>query len=100
MFNISLVLIRVPFKAFKSRGMYSNVSKCNAKMFVCNTHVCIKTTITSSVKDTVPKRYFCFGSFMFFFCLAFAMPLRASVYMCLVVTRWERADLVALFCGV
>ena len=30
---------------------------------------------------------------MFFFCLVFAMPLCASVYMCLVVTCWERADL-------
>ena len=28
-----------------------------------------------------------------FFCLVFAMPLCASVYMCLVVTCWERADL-------
>ena len=28
------------------------------------------------------------------------MPLYASVYMCLVVTCWERADLLALFCGV
>ena len=28
------------------------------------------------------------------------MPLCASVYMCLVVTCWERADLVALVCGV
>ena len=35
-----------------------------------------------------------------FFCLVFAMPLCASVYMCLVVTCWERADLLALFCGV
>ena len=35
-----------------------------------------------------------------FFCLVFAMPLYASVYMCLVVTCWERADLLALFCGV
>ena len=26
-----------------------------------------------------------------FFCLVFAMPLCASVYMCLVVTCWERA---------
>ena len=31
-----------------------------------------------------------------FFCLAFAMPLCVSVYMCLVVTCWERADLLAL----
>ena len=28
------------------------------------------------------------------------MPLYASVYMCLVVTCWERADLLALVCGV
>ena len=38
-------------------------------------------------------------SFMFF-CLVFAMPLYASVCMCLVVTYWERADLLALVCGV
>ena len=35
-----------------------------------------------------------------FFCLVFAMLLCASVYMCLVVTCWERADLLALVCGV
>ena len=28
-----------------------------------------------------------------FFCLVFAMPLCGSVYMCFVVTCWERADL-------
>ena len=38
--------------------------------------------------------------FYVFICLVFAMPLCASVYMCLVVTWWERADLSALFCGV
>ena len=37
---------------------------------------------------------------MFFFCLAFAMPLCASVYMCLVATCLERTDLLALVCGV
>ena len=36
----------------------------------------------------------------FFFCLVFALSLCASVYMCLVVTCWERADLFALVCGV
>ena len=36
----------------------------------------------------------------FFFCIVFAMPLYASVYMCLVVTCCERADLLALVCGV
>ena len=38
--------------------------------------------------------------FYVFFCLVFALPLYASVYMCLVVTCWERADLLALVCGV
>ena len=35
-----------------------------------------------------------------FFYLVFAMPLCASVYMCLVVTCREGADLLALVCGV
>ena len=42
--------------------------------------------------------FFC-GYFVFF-CFVFAMPLCSSVYMCLVVTRYERADLLALVCGV
>ena len=37
---------------------------------------------------------------MYFFCRVVAMPLHASVYMCQVVTRWERTDLLALVCGV
>ena len=37
---------------------------------------------------------------MFLFCLVFAMSLCASVYMCFVVTCWERADLLGLVCGV
>ena len=49
----------------------------------------------------VPRRYFFCGSFMFLFCLVYAlMSLYASVYMCFVVTCWERADLLALVCGV
>ena len=36
---------------------------------------------------------------MFLFSLVFAMSLCASVYMCFVVTCWERADLSALVCG-
>ena len=35
-----------------------------------------------------------------FFCLAFAMSLCGSVYMCLVITCLERADLLATVCGV
>ena len=38
--------------------------------------------------------------FYVFFCFVFAMPLYVSVYMCLVVISWERADLLALVCGV
>ena len=38
--------------------------------------------------------------FYVFFCLTFAVPLCASVYIRLVVTCWERADLLALVCGV
>ena len=37
---------------------------------------------------------------LFFFYFVFAMPLYASVYVCLVVTCCERADLLALVCGV
>ena len=37
---------------------------------------------------------------MFFFLSCVAMFLCASVYMCFVVTCWERADLLALVCGV
>ena len=37
---------------------------------------------------------------MFLFGLVFDMSLCASVYMCLVVTCWERADLLALVCVV
>ena len=34
-----------------------------------------------------------------FFCLVCVMPLCASVYLCLLVTYWERASLSALVCG-
>ena len=37
---------------------------------------------------------------IFFFCLVFAMPLCISVYKCIVVTCCERADHLALLCGV
>ena len=33
---------------------------------------------------------------MLLFCLVFVMSLCTSVYMCFVVTCWERADLLAL----
>ena len=38
--------------------------------------------------------------FLFRLVIVFAMSLCASVCMCFVVTCWERADLLALVCGV
>ena len=55
-----------------------------------------KNSLSPPVKyftDRLRWYFFC-GSFIFF-CLAFALPLCVSVYMCLVVTCWERADLLA-----
>ena len=46
------------------------------------------------------KAVFLLWIFYVFFCLVFSLPLCASVYMCLVVTCWERTDLLALVCGV
>ena len=56
-------------------------------------------TLSECALLRVPRWYFFCGSFMFF-CLVCAMHLYVSVYMCLVVTCWERADLLALVCGV
>ena len=36
---------------------------------------------------------------IYIFCLLFVLPVCASVYLCLVVTCWERADLLARVCG-
>ena len=44
--------------------------------------------------------FFLLWIFYVFFCLVFAMSLCASVYMCFVVHCWERADHLALVCGV
>ena len=60
-----------------------------------------KTSLSPPVKYFTDrsKADFFGGSFMFL-CLMFAMPLCASVYLCLVVTYWERAGLLARVCGV
>ena len=62
--------------------------------------VCNLVILISRYGTDVSRQYFFCGSFMFFSCLVFAVRLCASVYMCLVVTCWERADLLALVCGV
>ena len=51
-----------------------------------------KREFQKNILLTVPRRYFFCGSFMFLFCLVFAMSLYASVYMCFVITCWKRAD--------
>ena len=53
-----------------------------------------------NISLTVSRRYFFCGSLCVFFYVLFAMTLYASVYLCLVVTCWESADLLALICGV
>ena len=50
---------------------------------------CVVWCLIVSIPDFCPLSYF-----------AFVIPLCASVYLCLVVTCWERADLLTLVCGV
>ena len=66
-----------------------------AVMFVVFCHFPKCSWSTSELKARVAWYFFC-GSYMCFFCLVFVMPLYASVYLCLVVTCWDRADLLAL----
>ena len=63
--------------------------------------------IVSSIKLSLPGKYFAdisnavlFCGPLYFFCLVFVIPLCPSVNLCLVVIYWERADLLALVCGV
>ena len=78
-------------------------------------HLCVLIHILTKGEVTAPlnwfkysmkyftdrsKTVFFYGSFVFFFCLVCYAFVRASVYMSLVVTCWERADLLALVCGV
>ena len=56
-----------------------------------------ETSVSPPVKyftDRSKKVHICL------FCLVFVVPLCASVYLCLVVTSLERADLLVLVCGV
>ena len=47
---------------------------------------------------TVPRRYFFCGSFVLLMSCVF--HVFAPVHCCLVVTSWEKADLLALVCDV
>ena len=76
--------------------------------FVLNCKKGIKSATQIETGLSPPVKYFTDRSqdvlllwiFYVSFCLVFAMPLCASVYMCLVVTCWERADLLTLHCVV
>ena len=90
-----------PYKArFIANSSSCTTTELSKLLTSCLTAV--KNMLSSIVKIllTVPRWYFFCGSFLFLFCLVFAMSLCTSVYMCFVVTRWERADLLALVCGV
>ena len=75
-------------------------------LYVQDLPVILKLNNFQSLKHSSKVLYWPFqGSTSFvdilcFFCLVFAMPLCASICMCLVVTCWERANLLALICGV
>ena len=99
MFSIFLVLQKI--------GVYQKtdfrLSRCKRREI--NGHI----EIVSCFKCCKPssKIFYCpfqggtsFVDFFMCFCLVFVMPLYASVYMCLVVTCWERDGLLALVCGV
>ena len=94
-----------------------NVDTLNICMKECIIFVCTDSTAiflsklrSAGLNYNLPSfftNFYCAGvsnkhcllTFFIFF-LSCAMPLCGSVYMCLVVTCWERADLLALFCGV
>ena len=58
-------------------------------MFFSVLIACVVWCLIVFILDFCPLSYF-----------VFVIPLCASVYLCLVVTCWERADLLALVCGV
>ena len=90
-FDLSLFFI---YQMFLQR--YRWLTICNLMILICWETIFLLCRVIL----TVPRRYFFCGSFMFLFWFVFVMSLFASVYMCFVVTSWERADLLALVCGV
>ena len=68
------------------------------KQFIHYTTAAQKTGLSHPVKYfTDPSNaVLLLWIFHVFFYLVFVMPLYASVYLCLVVTCWERADLLGL----
>ena len=70
-------------------------------LFECDSEVCTGIFVAYGIiKPSSKSLVLLLWIFYVFLSLVFDMPLCASVYMCLVVTCWERADLLALVCGV
>ena len=60
----------------------------------------LRRNLASASRSTKDRGWGTFLWFFYVFLSYFVMPLRASVYLCLVVTCWERAEVLALVCGV
>ena len=72
-------------------------------MTLANLHICTSLTEPSLSHTVISTKTKYAGLFDLFFTPNQAkldMSLCASVYMCFVVTCWERTDLLALVCGV
>ena len=77
---------------------------CVCYAFAC---VCLFVPCGRLLGKIWPLKYFtdCSKAVLFVwifyvFCLVFVMPLCSTVNLCLAVSCWEMADLLALVCGV
>ena len=87
----------------QNRGMISGMGGFNMALITCDLIIAKETgqlLLTIKIKITRLPRRTSFVDHSCYFCLVFVMLLCASVYCCIVVTCWERADLLALACDV
>ena len=81
---------------------------CKPNIYISCSHLNLGWGWRCETGKSPPVKYFTDCSkgvlllwiFYVLFCLVFVMPLCASVNLCLMVTCWERADLLTLVCGV
>ena len=90
-YRVTAMLTTLPYNSFKSYCANTNI--------YLNLDTCEKNTVCK-IKLLEAHIAFSFVDLLCFFCFVFAMTLYASVYFCLVVTCWERAELLAFVCGV
>ena len=95
-----LCLICLPFVLWWLSGSSSRCHGVVCNLWLWYFLIILICYFWGATANTFRERRKIFPLILFFFCLAFAMSLCASVYMRLVVTCWERADLLALVCGV